>query len=255
MHKRKTRLSRGDAAPSPAVVTVGDELLYGERANDNAAWMLATLRERGMAARVALSLPDEVESIAGWIARLVDDGLGPVFVSGGIGSTHDDCTREGIARALGVELILHHKCFDILRERYGDERFTPQRQRMAWLPEGAELIANPGGAPGFRVGDVYAFPGFPTMLKPMFDDVLSGLLRMVPQAGWKVEEALLPVPEGDIAGAVEEFAGRFPGTRIGLYPSVHKPGREVLVRLRYPEGSENAAAAFAAFVERLRKEL
>ncbi len=166
LHRAKSSPPQTILTIRPAVVTVGDELMFGERPNDNQQWLLEALQERGHPAELALTLPDAVAIIAVWLRTLLREHCFPVLVSGGLGGTHDDCTREGIANTLQVPLTRHHDCFEILAAKYG-EQFTAGRQRMAMLPEGCELIANPIGAPGFFLAGVYAFPGFPNMLRPM----------------------------------------------------------------------------------------
>ncbi len=236
--------------PRPAVVTVGDELLYGERENGNQRWLLARLQELGHPAELALSLPDDLGAIAHWVAALVARGCAPILVAGGIGGTHDDCTRHGIAAGLGLRLERHPECDAILAARYGD-RYTPQRQRMAELPAGSALLANPGGAPGFRIGDVYGFPGFPEMLRPMAEAVLAEVLPR--QAAPTVAvEATLAVMEGDIALEVEAFTREYPRGRIGIYPVSGGGPPAVTLRLRLPGDEAATRAAFDALVVRLR---
>lgn len=237
----------------PAVVTVGDELIFGERINANEKWLLHLLWERGYPAQIAFSLPDDVHAIASWIRRLLDTGHYPVLVSGGLGGTHDDLTREGIAKALDVPLTKHEECFRILETRYGD-RLNAERQRMAWLPQGCELIANPLGAPGFHIQGVFAFPGFPNMLQPMILDVLPAILPDKSPLQWVVREYMLPVAEGDIAEEVGRFVQRFPQVHIGIYPEAGKR-RGVVIRLRCSNDRKELMDAFDAFAEGLRKTL
>lgn len=214
------------------MVTVGDELIHGERDDGNRRWLLARLAALGLPARLALSLPDDEAVIGEWLARLRDAGLRPILVAGGIGGTHDDRTREGVARALGRPLVLHPECDGLLAARFG-ARYNEQRRRMAMLPEGCRLIPNPDGAPGFALEGIHAFPGFPHMLQPMVE---SELERLFPEAGagWEAEELELPLPEGEIAGAVETFVRDHPALRVGIYPSRRRPdGYRTLVRIRY----------------------
>lgn len=231
----------------PAVVTVGNELIYGERSDDNRTWMLSILRDRGITACVAMSLPDDENEIGLWIGMLKEKGYGPLFVSGGIGGTHDDRTRQGIALGLGRPLKCHQECFQILKKRYG-RHFSEQRQRMAWLPEGSFLIPNEIGAPGFYIDEVYAFPGFPEMLKPMFLWVLDRIFGK-PSEKWFTREWHLPFSEGVIAADVERFVEEHPGLSVGLYPHLGEKGPEVTVRLRFRREHAEAAARFASFIE------
>lgn len=233
----------------PAVITVGQEVLYGERPNDNLLWLLRTFERFGIPAAVAMVLPDDESAIAEHLAFLMGKGYRPIFVSGGIGGTHDDRTRQGIALALQRPLVRHVECFEILAQRYG-AKFTTQRQRMAWLPQGARLIANPLGAPGFFVDPVYAFPGFPEMLHPMAQEVLKTLrLTQIPQER-KILELTLKIPEGEIAEEVERFAAQHPSVEIGLYPSITPEGPTVCVRCR---GLRNAVKDWEAVHSFLKK--
>ncbi|GAB4350136.1 MAG: molybdopterin-binding protein [Gammaproteobacteria bacterium] len=238
----------------PAVVTVGSELVYGERRNDNQEWLLRELFERGIPAEIAVSLGDDEALIAAEIRHLVESGYRPVLVSGGIGGTHDDVTRQGVAAGLGVPLVEHPECRRILAEKYG-EHFTPQRQRMAELPEGSDLIANPLGAPGFHCRGVYGFPGFPNMLQPMARSVLDALLEGGTAESLRIRDYLLETSEGAIAPRLEAFQNRHPEVSIGIYPSTTRFRREVTVRLRYPGGSESIVDDFEALIQALREEI
>jgi len=120
-----------------------------------------------------------------------------------------------------------------LAKRYA-QKFTDQRQRMAWLPAGAQLIDNPIGAPGFFVEPVYAFPGFPEMLQPMAQEILSRLFGSRGAPPKRVIEMTLKIPEGEIAEEVERFAAEHPDLEIGLYPSITAEGPTVSVRCRCP---------------------
>jgi molybdopterin-biosynthesis enzyme MoeA-like protein len=238
------------STPRPAVVTVGDELLYGERENGNQRWLLSRLQTLGHPAELALSLPDDLGAIAHWIAALVARGCAPILVSGGIGGTHDDCTRQGVAAGLGLRLELHPECDAILAERYG-ERYTPQRRRMAELPAGCSLLPNVGGAPGFRSGDVFGFPGFPEMLQPMAEAVLAEVLPRNDVETVSIE-ATLAVMEGDIALDVEAFSRDHPGARIGIYPVSGGGPPAVTLRLRLPADDAATRSAFDTLVANLR---
>jgi molybdopterin-biosynthesis enzyme MoeA-like protein len=236
----------------PAVVTVGDELVFGERSNDNQQWLLQTLQERGCPAELALILPDSIAIIAAWLQTLLGAHCFPVLISGGLGGTHDDCTREGIATALRVPLTRHHHCFEMLAAKY-EEQFTAGRQRMAMLPEGCELIPNPVGAPGFFLAGVYAFPGFPKMLQPMVNQVLDSLLPNSGKEGWQVREYLLRVSEGMIAYDIEQFVRSHPEARIGLYPHAERFPLEVTVRLRYKTNDPDLPGGFDELLATIKR--
>ena len=227
--------------------------MLGEKRNTNQEWMLRRLWELNFPALASLSVGDDPTQISDWISHLDHSGYRPILVSGGIGGTHDDRTREAIALALDLGLTRHTGCFAILSARYGDT-FTSQRQRMAMLPAGAELIDNPLGAPGFYIGNVYAFPGFPNMLQPMMNDVLARILPY-DSTQWQTIEARLASPEGDIATAIEEFGNAHPQWRIGIYPSTKNFRRETAVRVRYRADSPQAAPVIEKFLTTLAGDL
>ena len=236
----------------PAIVTVGDELIHGEQQNGNQTWLLQEFSSKGIPATFALSVSDSIAEISKSLKFIIDSSYYPIFISGGIGGTHDDRTREGIAVALDRPLVKHQECFEILLAKFG-ERFTPQRQRMACLPEGCTLITNPIGAPGFSLNGVFAFPGFPSMLKPMVSDVLDNLLQhetaLTPPM---VKEYTLPVSEGAIAVEIETFVNRYPTAKVGLYPSDKKFGKEITIRLRCTNVDDIIIAKFESMLRKYR---
>ncbi|MAG00866.1 MAG: hypothetical protein CL388_06615 [Acidiferrobacteraceae bacterium] len=232
---------------NPAVVTVGDEILYGERRNLNQEWLLSTLWNLGCPATTAVMLPDDESSISSSIKRLKEQDHLPILTSGGIGGTHDDVTRQGIAAALNLPLARHDECFEFLKARYGPD-FTPQRERMTQLPKGCELIDNPIGAPGFYIGGVYAFPGFPNMLRPMAELVLSSILPHEQADEQATINVSLPLPEWSIAMEVESFSKQFPPCQVGVYPSTKQYSRETTIRLRYPSGQKEIRLSFEALI-------
>ncbi len=175
------------------VVAVGDELLYGDIINGNAAWLGRELADVGIRLDTSVVVGDDI----GRIAAAVTTALGradAVILTGGLGPTQDDLTREGLARAAGVELVRDDFLEQLLRRRFGElgrtgatgapERRAPEMNfRQADLPLGSEALPNARGtAPGLRVpiatGVAYALPGVPHEMTEMFTaSVLPDLLR------------------------------------------------------------------------------
>jgi len=235
-----------------AVVTVGDELVLGERGNENAQWLANWLHEQGHPPSVTLSLPDDIAVIANWLRQLKKSGHFPICVSGGIGGTHDDCTREGIAAALGVPVVKHPDCWALLAARYGVE-FNESRQNMAILPEGCELLENPHGAAGFHHSGIFAFPGFPKMLKAMIPQILPLLGGAQSSGPTRRAEVRLEAREGDLAGAVRQFDEQHPQARLGIYAHSGTAWGQVSLRLRYPETDSEILKAFRELVRSFKK--
>jgi molybdopterin-biosynthesis enzyme MoeA-like protein len=241
------------------VCTVGDELIFGEReSNGNERFLLRALHERGTPALMAAQLPDDPAAIASFVQYAKTKQWAPIFVAGGLGGTHDDMTREAVALALGRPLTRHEECFDTLTEMFRKRgtKFTPQRQRMAMLPEGCALIENPVGAPGFSIDGVFAFPGFPSMLHPMFATVLAQLdaAGRGGSGGLRTEQVELATSEGTIADIVEAWAFAYPALKVGIYPSNAHLNQKCKLVLRFRSGGpedlaeETVAEAWAALI-------
>lgn len=166
------------------LVAVGDELLYGDIVNSNAAWLGHQLGDHGVTVSTSVVVGDDVDAIAGAVAT----GLGRaqvILLTGGLGPTQDDLTREGLAAAGGVPLRRDEFLEAQLRRRFRDLRrdVPDMNYRQADLPEGAAPLPNEQGtAPGIRLdigaGVAYALPGVPHEMHAMFvASVLPDLLR------------------------------------------------------------------------------
>lgn len=155
------------------MVAVGDELLSGAVLNSNAARLAGALAGAGLGLRTVVEVADDLEDIAAAV-RAGAARADVVVVSGGLGPTSDDVTREGLAAAAGVGLTRDPGVEDRLREIY--ERFGVPIPELAFqqadVPDGAVLLTNPtGSAPGLRIAIgssvVYALPGVPSELDAM----------------------------------------------------------------------------------------
>jgi nicotinamide-nucleotide amidase len=158
------------------LLTVGDELLRGDTANGNATWLGRRLTEAGAEVTRSAVVPDVLDVIAG----AVGDALrraDAVIVTGGLGPTSDDLTREALALAAGVPLRRDAEVEGRLRERAAARAvpLRPDALRMADVPEGAALLPNPAGsAPGLKLtlpeGVVFALPGVPSEMRAITEE-------------------------------------------------------------------------------------
>ena len=166
------------------LVAVGNELLLGDIVNGNAAWLGERLAEAGVELTRSVVVNDDVKEIA----DVTRDALGradAVIITGGLGPTQDDLTREGLAAAAEVSLHRDAEVERVLRERFAaSRRVVPEMNfKQADVPDGARTLTNVRGtAPGIRIeigsGVAYALPGVPHEMKTMFDDeVLPDLLE------------------------------------------------------------------------------
>lgn len=175
------------AAPSGSLtaelVAVGSELTSGHVLNTNVCWLSQRLADCGIRTVFHTTVGDEAERMAEAL-RTATRRADLVIVTGGLGPTRDDFTREVIARAAGKPLVRHQPSVEDIAgkfRRFG-ARLTENNLQQAYIPEGAEVIPNRRGtAPGFalRVGGavVVALPGVPREMKLMFSDWVEPYLR------------------------------------------------------------------------------
>ncbi|MGD8280109.1 MAG: competence/damage-inducible protein A, partial [Gemmatimonadota bacterium] len=162
--------------PVAALVTVGNELLYGETVDTNAAWLGRSLARLGVEVRRSFTVRDIASDIQEAV-RTAMDGADLVLVSGGLGPTRDDLTKAAVAELLGLEIRLDQSLLDRLAERFkarGYDRLPEPNRTQAEVPEGAIVLRNPNGtAPGLVLDAdsclVVLLPGVPRELKGIFD--------------------------------------------------------------------------------------
>jgi molybdenum cofactor synthesis domain-containing protein len=225
-----------------AILTIGNEVLSGDTLNTNAAWLAQRLERLGVRVRHTAVLPDEIDEIAGFVRERAP-AVDFLIVTGGLGGTPDDLTRESIAAAFGLERQEVPEVAADLRARF--TRDPEYAARWAQLPAGARALANPrGGAPGFVVENVYAFPGLPAEMEAMFDSIADEFRGAPPIDVWRRRYR---IRESEIAALLAEAGERWPDVLVGSYPSFEPTGPEVEVVLKSSDGS--ALSAARAFVE------
>jgi molybdenum cofactor synthesis domain-containing protein len=198
-----------------ALVVIGEEILSGRTPDANIAYIAAYLQQIGILLREVRVVPDVEEEI---IAAVNDlrQRFTYVFTTGGIGPTHDDVTTESIARAFGVAAPINQAAVEMMQKRYKDAELTEARLRMARIPEGAELIANPvSGAPGYMIGNVIVLAGVPRIMQVMLDKVAPKLRT---GKAMQTRAVRLDVPEGDAAPGLADLQAAHPQVQIGSYP-------------------------------------
>jgi molybdopterin-biosynthesis enzyme MoeA-like protein len=220
-------------------------VLAGDVEDHNGSWLSRELAKIGVDVGIMLTLPDDEVLIAEHLRRTAGR-YAPVFVTGGIGTTLDDVTRQAVARAAGVPLVLRADVVAHLEASLG-RPLTPVQRRLAELPEGCGLIPNRiGRAPGFTVGSFVVFPGVPEMLRDMFP-LVTGRLRRPPLLRRTLFTRLW---ESEIAALLEELSERAPGVAIGSYPKQDAGRHWVEIVLKSRDAVRLEAAA-AWLVERL----
>lgn len=230
-----------ETAVTAAVIVIGNEILSGRTEDANVTWLARRLTALGIVLAEVRMVRDEEDAIMAAVnaLRAAHDY---VFTTGGIGPTHDDITCAAVARAFGRAYVLNPEARRLLEAYYdGSGRaLNEARMRMAYTPEGAELIDNPvSRAPGFRVENVYVLAGIPAVMQGMF----AGLAPTL-EGGARVasREVAVLLGEGDIAARLAALQARYPALEIGSYPFVRDGAFGTTLVLR---GTDEGALARA----------
>jgi molybdenum cofactor synthesis domain-containing protein len=226
--------------PTAAIITIGDELLSGDVVDTNAVWLAKHLERAGVHVQLLATIPDDVERIAAFVRNASADA-DAVLVTGGLGGTPDDVTREGVAAAFEVAQELVPEVAARLRDRFPHD--PDYAARWAELPRGSRPLENPlGGAPGFVLGNVYVFPGLPAEMEAMFGLIEAEFRGDQPIGSWRRSYR---TTESRIVGVLQQAGRRHPTVRIGSYPTFDAGGGEVEIVLKSTDaGALEAAVAW-----------
>ena len=176
-----------------AMLCIGDELLDGRISDTNTRAVARLLRRAGQTLACASVCPDERPEMLRQI-RALARAHDVVLVTGGLGPTQDDLTREVMAQAAGAQLVFEPAAWERMRERFEARglELTQNNRRQCLFPQGAQLLPNDvGSAMGFRVridgADFYCMPGVPS------------------ECAWMMEHAVLPHLDARPPGHTRQF--------------------------------------------------
>lgn len=218
------------------LVSTGDEIVWGEIVDTNAAKAASRLTEHGYFVGRHYTCGDDFEALTQTI-RVAIENADAVICSGGLGPTQDDRTLDAAAFVFKAELDINPGLLERLAgifERFGTT-LTDSQKRQARLPQGAAILDNPAGTAtgvlmekGRRM--LFCLPGPPKEFEPMLhNQVLSHLEARRTQLGCSRQYAQLTLrtvgkSEGWIADTLADLEDRFEGLRIGyraVMPEVH----------------------------------
>jgi molybdenum cofactor synthesis domain-containing protein len=233
--------------PTAAMLVIGDEILSGRTRDSNMHFLAGALTQHGITLAEARVVSDDRGAIIAAVNAL-RVGFDHVFTSGGIGPTHDDITAEAIAAAFEVPISQRADAMALLAAHY--ERsgmpFNEARQRMARIPDGADLIDNPISiAPGFSLGNVHVMAGVPNIFQAMVASVLPKLTGGAPLLSQSLR---VDRGEGEVAGPFATLAAEFPELSMGSYPFTHNGayGTNLVIRGTDPAQIDAAMTRLAA---------
>lgn len=213
--RRDQELTEAASGPASAIVAVGNELLFGETVDTNAAWLARSLAALGAPVARKLTVGDVAGEIQGAV-RTALEAADLVLVSGGLGPTSDDVTRPAVAELFGRRLERDPELVRRLEEFFrarGYREVPALNLTQAEVPEGATVLRNPNGtAPGLAIDIgaklVVLLPGVPRELRGIFDGDLRRLLverfgaRLLPVHHHLIHTT--GIPESRLAELVEQ---------------------------------------------------
>jgi nicotinamide-nucleotide amidase len=222
------------------LINTGTELLLGDVQDAHLVFIAREVFPLGLRIEERRTVPD-TDAIGRTLAELFP-GYEMLFVTGGLGPTSDDITREAIADLLGLELRQHPELRESLRRRLRLRgiKWTAGIARQADVPSGAQVLPNENGsAPGFylkaninpRISSPHLFvlPGPPRELQPMFRKYVMPILRSIAPSS-AIEQRVYKVAgmgESSVEEAIGEKVLAIPGIELGYCA---RPG-EVDVRI------------------------
>lgn len=218
-------------------IAVGSEMLEMNRIDTNSLYVARKLLEKGIILNMKVVVGDDMENLA-WLVKQSIKRSQLVIITGGLGPTEDDMTREAVANAMKRELVYKEEILETVRERFKRRRLDMPdiNARQAFIIEGADVLPNPlGTAPGLYIDDeqaqVLLLPGPPPEMKPMFDQVLEE--RIAPLCNYQVYKRTLKfggVSESGLDAEISDIYAKFknPKTTVlanPFYIEVHLMGR------------------------------
>ena len=161
------------------ILAIGSEMLTPFRVDTNSLFITDRLNTIGYDVRLKAVVADDVGELAAMIGSTLA-WADLLVVTGGLGPTEDDMTRDAVARVLGIALDVDETIVERIRERFARRGMTMPdiNRRQAMVPRGAAVLANPNGtAPGLWLESggtaIVLLPGPPREMKPMLDAVIT----------------------------------------------------------------------------------
>lgn len=240
-----------------AIIAIGDEMLIGQITNTNAVWIARELNELGVRVGEMVTIPDERDAIHATLDRYVGK-YDLLIMTGGLGPTGDDITRQSLAAYFNSQLVAHPETLERIRARFRERgwRLTGSNIRQADVPEGCRVLMNDHGtAPGMwfeKDGTILvSLPGIPYEMEGLMNDhVLPGIRERV-TVPHVVHRTIMTqgVPESYLASMLTKWEKALPGClKLAYLP---RPG---IVRLRlsaYGECAEKAEPILQENIDKL----
>ncbi len=210
------------------IITVGSELLLGGRADTNSVFLAELLAEQGREVRFKAVVGEVIDDMCGALT-VASKRAKIILVTGGLGPTVDDLTREAVAKVTGKSLGLRSQALRSIKARFqlAGRTVSENQRRQAFLPSGSYLLRNSAGtAPGFFLQwkrcQIFCLPGVSHEARRMFTESVVPILIKKEYVGLPIEIRTLHT-FGLIEGVIDErIKGMVPassGIRLGMLAS------------------------------------
>jgi len=242
-----------------AVISIGDELLIGQTVNTNASFIAAELNQAGIQVRSILTIADEKNEISHALQQASQQS-GIVIITGGLGPTNDDITKNTLCEYFGSTLILHKPSLENIRKLFYQRgmKINTVNRNQAMVPHNCTVLKNTlGTAPGmwFQKDNIHYFslPGVPFEMKALMTDGVIPLLAKLNISTPIIHKTILTtgIGESALAELISGWENKLPShIKLAYLP---EPG---IVKLRlscYHAGSVETKKAFDAEVKKLKK--
>lgn len=165
------------------IITVGTEIILGSIVNTNAVYLSKKLMEMGIETHYHTSVDDDYKRLES-VIKIAIERSDIIILTGGLGPTEDDLTKEATANVIGKPLVLDIEMQNHLKKYFihSNSKMTKNNLKQAMKPTGSEFIPNSRGtAPGifieYKDKKIILMPGPPRELQPMFEEQVSNLIK------------------------------------------------------------------------------
>ncbi|MDQ1350784.1 MAG: CinA-like protein [Acidobacteriota bacterium] len=241
-------------------IAVGSELLDKEKIDTNSIYMAQKLQEKGILTDMKVVVGDDITNLS-WIVKNASKRAQLLIITGGLGPTEDDITREAVAEGLKRDLEFKEEIAAEISERFKKRGITmPEiNTRQAFIVQGAEVLPNPlGTAPGQYIDDenckILLLPGPPHEMRALFDTVLEE--KIAPLSNYFIYKRMFKfgaITESETDAMLAELYTRYKNIRTTILAS---PGLiEVHLLGRSRKTVEEAQIAVDELAEKIKERM
>ncbi len=244
-----------------AILSIGDELVLGQTVDTNSAFLSAQLASRGIMTLLHQTVADDMQAMVDMI-EYVSQRVELIIISGGLGPTDDDLTRQALAKAMGAELVMDNEQLPLIQAIFTRRgKPMPDRNKIqAYHPVGTTMITNTcGTAPGIiaklNKATIYVTPGVPSEMKRMWElSILPDVLKLAPSRRFiqTIKVNTFGRGESTVAEELGELFDRTRNPKVGT--TVSKGIVSVRIRSEF-DSDEKAQTELLKTVEAVKDKL